>query len=228
MGRKRIYDVDLIKKLYLEENKTIKQIADETGYNYNSIATVISREKISKHGRSSNSIVDDVINKALKLSYIGFSKEIIALVLDISIEDIYKYNKELHKKDSTLKKKIQDISVSDEAVKCLAIANERWSKIANPVLITDGIKEAVLNVNEEIEVKSCIKVEEPVILENKEEEKIEKPYEVLYDNFVFYKGRIYEILKGDELRDVLYPLLVKKKLPPKKKGRKCRSNYTSL
>lgn len=148
MGRKRIYDVDLIKKLYLEENKTIKQIADETGYKYGSIAAIISKEKISKHSRSSNNITDDA-------------------------------------------------------------------------------KEVALDENEDNTVNR-MENKEPVILENKEEEKIEKPYEVLYDNFVFYKGRIYEILKGDELRDVLYPLLVKKKLPPKKKGRKCRSNYTSL
>lgn len=145
MGRKRIYDVDLIKKLYLEENKTIKQIVDETGYKYGSIAAIISREKISKHSRSSDNITDDV-------------------------------------------------------------------------------KEVALDKNEDIAVNHT-ENEEPVILENKEEE---KPYEVLYDDFVFYKGRIYEILKGDKLRDVLYPLLVKKKLPPKKKGRKCRSNYTSL
>lgn len=226
MGRKRMYDVDLIKKLYMKENKTIKQIADETGYNYGSIAAIISREKISKHGKLSSDILDDVINKALKLSYIGFSKEIISQVLDISIEDIYKYERALHKKDSTIKKKLQDIPVSDEAVKCLEIANERWSKIVNPVVITNDTKEITLDTNEEI-VANHIENEEPVILEN-EEEKIEKPYEVLYDNFVFYKGRIYEILKGDDLREVLYPLLVKKKLPPKKKGRKRRSNSTSL
>lgn len=228
MGRKRMYDVNLIKKLYLEENKTIKQIVDETGYKYGSVAAIISRENISKHSnkKSSDDIVDDVINKALKLSYIGFSKEIISRVLDISIEDIYKYDRELHKKDSNLKKRIQDISVSDEAIKCLEIANERWSKIINPTLITDNTEEVTLDTNEEI-IVNHIENEEPVILENREEE-IEKPYEVLYDNFVFYKGRIYEILKGDDLREVLYPLLVKKKLPSKKKGRKRRSNSTSL
>ena len=65
MGRKRIYDVDLIKKLYLEENKTIKQIADETGYKYGSIAAIISKEKISKHSRSSDNITNDAKEVAL-------------------------------------------------------------------------------------------------------------------------------------------------------------------